>query len=155
MAMLERDGHVACSSRCVRLRHEGDVVAFRRLHEALGHPIALGAGHQCGQCLQADGHCEPARVVGHVARRCRSATRFRMAYAVRRQTDFPLQRASRLARCRGYGLPSWLPNSSPHDHINPVRTLRTAARRCRRGIRGRPSTIGDCCARRPPCRLKN
>lgn len=33
----------------------------------------------------------------------------------------------------------WLPNSSPHGHSNPARTLRAAARRCRSGTRSRRS----------------
>lgn len=68
VVMLERDGQIAGSSRCVRRRHEGDVVAFHRLHEALGRPVTLRAAHRRGQWLQADGHSEPARVVSRVAR---------------------------------------------------------------------------------------
>ena len=43
VAMLERDGQVACSSRCIRLRHEGDGVALHRFHEALSHPVYMDA----------------------------------------------------------------------------------------------------------------
>lgn len=152
VVMLERGGQIACRSRCVRRRHEGDVVAIHALHEALGHAVTLRAAHRRGRWLQADGHCEPARVVSCVARTVVARPLFRTGYASRCQPGFPQQPASRRAQCHRYGLPSWPPSSSPHGHSNPARTLRAVARHCRSGTRSRPSTTADCCARRPPCR---
>lgn len=67
VVMLKPNGQVARSGRCIRLRHEGDVIALHRPYEALGHTVTLRAAHRRGQWLQTDGHCKPACVVGRVA----------------------------------------------------------------------------------------
>ena len=41
VVVFERDGQIANGRRCVRLRHEGNVIALHCLYEARGHAIIV------------------------------------------------------------------------------------------------------------------
>ncbi len=93
------------------------------------------------------GRCSPNR--------CRSTTRFRMAYATQHRSDFSTA-VSITSRTMS---PLWpavvaaqlIASRSRHG---PARTSHATARRCRTGTRSRPNTNAGCCAPRlPRCRV--
>ena len=68
VVMLEGNCQVAQRRFSIRLGHVRNVVTFDRLHEALGHAVALRAAHRGGHRLQADLSSKQACLFGGVRR---------------------------------------------------------------------------------------
>lgn len=68
VVMLEGNGQVAQRRFAIRLGHVRHVITFDRLHEALGHAVALRAAHWGGHRLQADLPSKQARLFGGIGR---------------------------------------------------------------------------------------
>lgn len=54
VVMLKGNCQIAHCRGYVRLGHEGYIIALDRLHEALGHAVALGTAHRRGHRFQAE-----------------------------------------------------------------------------------------------------
>jgi len=68
VVMFEGNCQVTQRRFSIRLGHVRHVITFDRLHEALGHAVALRAAYWGGHRLQADLSSKQARLFGGVGR---------------------------------------------------------------------------------------
>ena len=68
VVVFEGNGQVTQRRFLIRLGYVRHVVPLDRLHEALGHAVALRAANRCGRRLQADLPSKRARLFGGVSR---------------------------------------------------------------------------------------
>ena len=68
VVMFEGNCQVTQRRFSIRLGHVRHVITFDRLHEALGHAVALRAANWRGHRLQADLSSKQARLFGGVGR---------------------------------------------------------------------------------------
>lgn len=68
VVMLEGNCQVAQRRFSIRFGHVRHVFMFDRLHETLGHPVALRATHRCGYHLQTDLLSKQTRLYGGICR---------------------------------------------------------------------------------------